>query len=534
MDVTPQLLKEVEFREKFRGYDPDEVDDFLERVGLAFTQVQDKVREANDQIEAANARAARAEARARDSSDIDDTLRRTLVLAQRTADAAIAEAREQAAGIVGEAQNQVRQQTSAAEERSAATTQAADEAARRKLELAESQSQQVLHEGRTSAEQTLSAAKEQANRLLMDARRLSEEIQAEARTSADIATETRRTELANEIEALTARRLQLKDDAEKLDGYLSSNRARVDAAATELRKLLDDPASLAPAKFPVLTASDPPAGEAPSQLLRTAPASAGAAEAQIVVETSRVDEQAVEEVLDTRLALDGAESADTSATGAFDPDRTAAYSIIGDADSAIDDTDTDTDDSVSVAGGDDDSANIDPRRSSWPAGGPPPPPPPPRQPSFVTSDTADSRPGPPPPPPPVSAAATVPLEAFETTAPSGDQSPTIGSDPFLPAAPAAPVAPWLSRMPGSAASTVPAPPAPPPPPAPSGPGRDSFLDELRRAVGEAPDGDGSEGASADSDDAATRFFEDRDPTDPAAKFLEPDGDSNRTWFGRKR
>ena len=66
MDVTPQLLKDVEFREKFRGYDPDEVDDFLERVGVAFAELNDKLREAGDQVESANARTARAEARARE------------------------------------------------------------------------------------------------------------------------------------------------------------------------------------------------------------------------------------------------------------------------------------------------------------------------------------------------------------------------------------------------------------------------------------------------------------------------------------
>ena len=108
MDVTPQLLKDVEFRQKVRGYDPDEVDDFLERVGLAFAQLQDRLREANDKVEAADARATRAEARVRDSSEIDDTLRRTLVLAQRTADAAVKEAEEQAAAIRSEADSSSR------------------------------------------------------------------------------------------------------------------------------------------------------------------------------------------------------------------------------------------------------------------------------------------------------------------------------------------------------------------------------------------------------------------------------------------
>ena len=35
MDVTPQVINEVEFHQKMRGYDPDEVDDFLERIAVA-------------------------------------------------------------------------------------------------------------------------------------------------------------------------------------------------------------------------------------------------------------------------------------------------------------------------------------------------------------------------------------------------------------------------------------------------------------------------------------------------------------------
>ena len=35
MDLTPQTLRDVEFREKLRGYHPDDVDDFLEEVAVA-------------------------------------------------------------------------------------------------------------------------------------------------------------------------------------------------------------------------------------------------------------------------------------------------------------------------------------------------------------------------------------------------------------------------------------------------------------------------------------------------------------------
>jgi DivIVA domain-containing protein len=35
MDLTPQTLRDVEFREKLRGYHPDDVDDFLEEAAVA-------------------------------------------------------------------------------------------------------------------------------------------------------------------------------------------------------------------------------------------------------------------------------------------------------------------------------------------------------------------------------------------------------------------------------------------------------------------------------------------------------------------
>src|SRR5437868_6891335 len=99
MDLTPQQLREVELREKFRGYDPDEVDDLLERVAAGLEQLQDRLRSAME-------RAARAEQRAAEGSETEGALRHTLLLAQRTADAAVAEARETAAQLTAEAEQQ--------------------------------------------------------------------------------------------------------------------------------------------------------------------------------------------------------------------------------------------------------------------------------------------------------------------------------------------------------------------------------------------------------------------------------------------
>ena len=109
MDVSPKTLREVEFREKMRGYHPEDVDQFLERVAAGIEVLQDRLRQALE-------RAQKAEAQLAESGGADDTLRRTLVLAQRTADLAVQEAREQAARILAGAEQQAQAMITGAEE----------------------------------------------------------------------------------------------------------------------------------------------------------------------------------------------------------------------------------------------------------------------------------------------------------------------------------------------------------------------------------------------------------------------------------
>jgi cell division initiation protein len=110
MEVSPKTLREVEFREKMRGYHPEDVDQFLEQVAAGIEVLQDRLRQAVE-------RAQRAEAAASESGGADETLRKTLVLAQRTADMAIQEAREQAARILASAEQQAQSVLTEAEER---------------------------------------------------------------------------------------------------------------------------------------------------------------------------------------------------------------------------------------------------------------------------------------------------------------------------------------------------------------------------------------------------------------------------------
>jgi DivIVA domain-containing protein len=109
MEVTPKTLREVEFREKMRGYHPEDVDHFLEEVAVGVESLLERLRQAIE-------RAQRAEASASDGGS-DETLRKTLILAQRTADMAVQEAREQASRILGGAEQQAQAILADAEER---------------------------------------------------------------------------------------------------------------------------------------------------------------------------------------------------------------------------------------------------------------------------------------------------------------------------------------------------------------------------------------------------------------------------------
>ena len=121
MDVSPNTIREIEFREKLRGYNQDDVDEFLERVAAGVEILQERLREATE-------RAVRAEQQAREVFDGDDSLRRTLGLAQRTADLAVQEARDHAARII-----------EAAEAHGLALAEEARENARRLADEAQSQ-----------------------------------------------------------------------------------------------------------------------------------------------------------------------------------------------------------------------------------------------------------------------------------------------------------------------------------------------------------------------------------------------------------
>ncbi|HZA75519.1 MAG TPA: DivIVA domain-containing protein [Acidimicrobiales bacterium] len=219
MELTPQTLHAVEFREARRGgYNTRDVDDFLERVAAGVGQLHERLRDLAARADTAEARlldtqrqfeelqrrppaaAPAAPAPAPRINETDDTLRRTLVLAQRTADATIKEAKQEAS--------------------------------------------RLLEEARAEANRTRAAAEDEARRGA-DHTRASIEAELDS--------------LVNQRDALTA-------DIVVLNQHIDDQRERIRAGIDELRRILDDESRLVPAPVPPLADVDrPPAPTLPSR-----------------------------------------------------------------------------------------------------------------------------------------------------------------------------------------------------------------------------------------------------------------------------
>lgn len=212
MEMSPQRVRSAEFKTIRKGADPDEVRVFL-------NDVADELERAQNQATAMEARARAAVARLQEVSQPDtsapapvapvdvsvdesETISRTLLLAQRTADTAVAEARSEAARIVSSANNE--------------------------------------------AANTLDSTREMSAQLL-----------EEARVEARRVGESERNAIASDVDALKARRDFLESDVEQLELFLTEQRNRLREAATSLVDITERiPGGLGQARGPLLSASD--------------------------------------------------------------------------------------------------------------------------------------------------------------------------------------------------------------------------------------------------------------------------------------
>lgn len=96
MAITPLDINSKVFTHKFKGYNPDEVDDFLDRVMLEMESLLKEKRELEKKIKFMSEQVEH-------YMSLQDTLNKSIVVAQDAADRVIANAEKEADIIVGEA-----------------------------------------------------------------------------------------------------------------------------------------------------------------------------------------------------------------------------------------------------------------------------------------------------------------------------------------------------------------------------------------------------------------------------------------------
>ena len=199
MEMSPKAIAAVTFPVVRKGYDPEQVRSFLSQLSRGVEELQNRALQAE-----AKARLSAAPAPAAEPAPNMDAVTKTLVMAQRTADATVAEAREEADGIRKEAS-----------------------------ERAES----ILAEAKAQGAQMIAAAEQEA-----------------LRTG-----EVTRSKVAAEVEALEARRSALSDDVDALAGHVTAQREQLASTVLVLNQALEHPGLQDVAK-PTLSAppADPP------------------------------------------------------------------------------------------------------------------------------------------------------------------------------------------------------------------------------------------------------------------------------------
>ena len=97
MALTPSDVEEKTFGTALRGYDLDEVDDFLDEVVSTIRELQDQL---------AEARASQPEPAAAPLVADESAVGRALITAQETADSIVADAREESEKIIDDAKTE--------------------------------------------------------------------------------------------------------------------------------------------------------------------------------------------------------------------------------------------------------------------------------------------------------------------------------------------------------------------------------------------------------------------------------------------
>lgn len=247
MDMNPQRVRTAEFRTVKKGLDPSEVQAFLHAVA-------DELERAQNQSTAMEARARAAVARLQELSDDAGAQSDVGTEVLRPAEAV----------------------TAAAEPATVAASVDQSETISRTLLLAQRTADTTVAEARAEAERLRAEAEVEASQQLGSSREQAETLLVEARAAARKVGEEERTAMEGEVNSLLARRDFLESDVDHLEQFLVDQRSRLREAASQIVDLAERvPGGLGEVRRPLLSASsdDRPSGSGADD---TAPMSTGA------------------------------------------------------------------------------------------------------------------------------------------------------------------------------------------------------------------------------------------------------------------
>jgi cell division septum initiation protein DivIVA len=231
----------VKFEEEMRGYSKSQVDRVLDTLAPLADEIEtleQQLNEANERADEASHRASAIAGQAMGANDaahtqapdgdFDQTLRNTLLLAQRTADQTIREAEK------------------GAEELRGSSVAQADSI----MAGARAEAKELKGEAHAQREQMLADAEAERAQLLADALEHAETRKAAIEEELLSEQGIRRNELLSEISLLERSRDDLSADVQRFEQFLEGRRENVRSALTELNAVLDDPELLAEAEIP--------------------------------------------------------------------------------------------------------------------------------------------------------------------------------------------------------------------------------------------------------------------------------------------
>lgn len=221
MSLNPSDIESHRFREAFRGYDKDDVDEFLDRVA-------DRINDLIAERSRLEQRVAQVEEDAAESFEAERLLKRTLITAQRTADETVAEAREEAERMRADAERHALQVRDEAEAHAVGVRQQADEYAADVRQDADQRAAEAVADARERAAAAVDDAQQRAATVLSEAQERAAAIVGDAERAADHDRRTAREELERVQRAVADLERYRLEYRERVRGVVAEQLAALD------------------------------------------------------------------------------------------------------------------------------------------------------------------------------------------------------------------------------------------------------------------------------------------------------------------